>query len=205
MNETWKQSSPLVVLDEFLVAQDWARLLRFAMRRRDDFTHSGILDAGGEDRNDEGYRRSHVLYDLGNHHDSFADRITAYLPHILARLRFPFFPISHYEIQLTATNDGQFFRQHKDDDSDTVRTRAITFVYYFYREPKSFNGGALRIYDAELDQRGNVAPGAYQTVHPMQNQIVFFPSDCLHEVMPVECRSRDFSNSRFTLNGWIHR
>jgi len=205
MSETWKQQTPLVVLDEFLVTQDWAGLLRFALRRRDQFTDSGILDASGRDRNDAGYRRSFVLYDLGSRHGMFADRIMAYLPHVLARLRLPSFPVSRFEIQLTATNDGQFFRQHKDDDADSVRSRVVSFVYYFYREPKAFNGGALRLYDAELGRAGSVMPGAHQTVHPTQNQIVFFPSDCLHEVLPVECPSREFADSRFTLNGWVHR
>ncbi|HEV2578994.1 MAG TPA: 2OG-Fe(II) oxygenase [Acidobacteriaceae bacterium] len=205
MSESWQQRSPLVVLDEFLVAQEWASLLRFTLHHRDRFTHSGVLDAGGNDRNDQSYRRSQVLYDLGPADDMFADRIMTYLPHVLARLHMPIFPVSRFEIQLTATNDGQFFRQHKDDDSDNVRTRVLTFVYYFYQEPKSFHGGELQLYDGELDQAANVTAGAYQLIHPSQNQIVFFPSDCLHEVLPVECPSRDFADSRFTVNGWLHR
>jgi Rps23 Pro-64 3,4-dihydroxylase Tpa1-like proline 4-hydroxylase len=39
----------------------------------------------------------------------------------------------------------------------------------------------------------------------MQNQIVFFPSETLHEVLPVECPSGEFADSRFTVNGWLHR
>jgi SM-20-related protein len=205
MTNKWVESTPLVVLDEFLVPQEWAGLLRFALRSRDRFASSGILGVGGEEKNDDEYRRSLVLYELGGLHGVFAKRIQSYLPHVLARLRLPPFPISRFEIQLTATNDGQFFRQHKDDDSESVRTRVLTFVYYFYREPKAFNGGALQLYDAQLDQHGNVTAGVHQTVFPMQNQVVFFPSDCLHEVLPVECASRSFSDSRFTLNGWVHR
>ena len=205
MSKSWQQRSPLVVLDEFLVAQEWASLLRFTLHSHHRFTHSDVLDAVGNDRNDQSYRRSQVLYELGPAHDMFADRIMAYLPHVLARLHMPIFPVSRFEIQLTATNDGQFFRQHKDDDSDTVRTRALTFVYYFYQEPKSFRGGALQLYDAELDQGGNVTAGASQIIHPTQNLIVFFPSDCFHEVLPVECPSREFAESRFTVNGWLHR
>ena len=205
MGDAWVQPTPLVVLDEFLAPQEWAGLLRFALRSGDRFTGSGILGAGGEDKSDDDYRRSLVLYELGGLHGVFANRIQSYLPHVLARLRLPPFPISRFEIQLTATNDGQFFREHKDDDAESVRTRALTFVYYFYREPKAFQGGALQLYDAQLDQRGNVSAGAPQTVYPTQNQVVFFPSDCLHEVLPVECPSRGFADSRFTLNGWVHR
>jgi SM-20-related protein len=202
---TWQQRTPLVVLDEFLVAQEWARLLRYVVKRRADFARSGVLDAGGDSRNDDQYRRSHVIYDLGNWHDTFADRITSFLPYVFARLQTPPFPVSHFEIQLTATHAGQFFRTHKDDDAVSVRSRAMTFVYYFFHEPKSFEGGALRLYDSQLDEQGHVTPGAYQTVHPMQNQIVFFPSDSLHEVLPVRCDSPEFKHARFTINGWVHR
>ena len=205
MTDTWVQPTPLVVLDEFLAPQEWAGLLKFALRNNSRYASSGILGAGGEEKNDRDYRRSLVLYELGGLQDWFAQRIQSYLPHVLARLHMPPFPIARFEIQLTATNDGQFFRQHKDDDSETVRTRALTFVYYFYREPKAFHGGALQLYDAQLDQQGNITAGPSQTVHPMQNQVVFFPSDGLHEVLPVEVPSREFADSRFTLNGWVHR
>jgi Rps23 Pro-64 3,4-dihydroxylase Tpa1-like proline 4-hydroxylase len=205
MATKWQQHASLAVLDEFLVAQEWARLLQYTLKRRRDFAKSGVLDAGGGSRTDNSYRRSQVLYDLGDCQTMFVDRIMTFLPHALARLRQPPFPISHFEVQLTATNDGQFFRKHTDNDSGSVRTRTLTFVYYFFREPKSFRGGALRLYDTQLDERGKVKAGSFQTVHPMQNQIVFFPSDCLHEVLPVKCPSRRFEDSRFTINGWIHQ
>ncbi len=205
MSDIWQQRTPVVALDEFLVAQEWAGLLQYTLRRGDEFTEAGVLDSRGASRTDDDYRRSEVLYELDNFQNLFIDRIAGYLPHILARLHTPPFPVSRYEIQLTAINDGQFFKMHKDDDSDSVRSRAITFVYYFYREPKAFEGGALRLYDAQLDRHGKVSAGSHQTVHPMQNQIVLFPSDCLHEVLPVGCPSRDYADSRFTVNGWVHR
>lgn len=205
MADSWQQRTPVVVFDEFLVAQEWAGLLQYTLKRSQEFTQAGVLDAGGASRNDSNYRRSQVLYELGGCQNLFLDRIVSHLPHVLARLHMPPFPVSRFEVQLTATNDGQFFKQHRDDDSDSVRTRAITFVYYFFREPKAFRGGALRLYDADLDRRGDVSAGSHQTIHPMQNQIVFFPSDCLHEVLPVECSSREYPDSRFTVNGWVHR
>jgi Rps23 Pro-64 3,4-dihydroxylase Tpa1-like proline 4-hydroxylase len=205
MADIWQQRTPVVVFDEFLVAQEWAGLLQYTLKRGEEFTQAGVLDAGGASRTDDDYRRSQVLYELDHCQNLFVDRIVSYLPHVLARLHQPPFPISRFEVQLTAINDGQFFKKHKDDDSDSVHTRAITFVYYFFREPKAFSGGALRLYDTELDRHGNVSAGSHQTIHPVQNQIVFFPSDCLHEVLPVGCSSHEFADSRFTVNGWVHR
>jgi SM-20-related protein len=39
---------------------------------------------------------------------------------------------------------------------------------------------------------------------PGQNFVVFFPAAAIHEVSVVQCPSRDFADSRFALNGWIH-
>jgi len=39
----------------------------------------------------------------------------------------------------------------------------------------------------------------------MQNSIVFFPSNYLHEVLPTRCPSGEFADSRLTYNGWLHR
>ncbi len=160
MSDIWLQRTPVVAFDEFLVAQEWAGLLQYTLRRGDEFTQAGVLDSRGASRTDNDYRRSQVLYELDNFQNLFVDRIAGYLPHILARLHMPPFPVSRFEVQLTAISDGQFFKVHKDDDSDSVRTRAITFVYYFYREPKAFNGGALRLYDAQLDRHGKVSAGS---------------------------------------------
>jgi len=195
----WQYQAPLVILDEFLVAQEWAGLLRHALKRGTAFN----ADGGGEYDTGNGSRPPRVLHDLGRFHAMFADRIMAFLPQVLARLRQPPFPVTHIEIQMTATNDGQFLPKRRDNDID--RCRSVAFVYYFFREPKSFTGGALRLYDAQLDPRGGVTGGSFQTIHPMQNQIVVFPSDCLQEVLPVSCQSRQFANSRFTVNGWLHQ
>jgi SM-20-related protein len=205
MVEVWQHPTPLVVLDEFLVAQEWAGLLHYTMRRGQKFTQAGVLDAGGANRTDNSYRRSRLLYDLPACKELFIDRILSYLPYVLARLRQPPYPISQFEIQLTATNNGQFFKMHRDDDSDSVRSRMITFIYYFFREPKGFDGGALRVYDSRVDLHGNMSAGDFQTIHPSQNQMIFFPSNSLHEVLPVQCTSGDFADSRFTVNGWVHR
>lgn len=205
MAHTGHHHTPVILLDEFLVAQEWAGMLQYTLGRQADFTRSGVLDAGGASRSDNSYRRSLVLYDLSGCENLFIDRITSYLPHVLARLHLPPFSISRYELQLTATNNNQFFKPHRDNDSDSVRTRELTFVYYFSREPRQFSCGALRLYDSQLDDSGEITAGPSQTIHPTQNQILFFPSECLHEVLPVECPSGEFQDSRFTVNGWIHR
>ena len=51
-----------------------------------------------------------------------------------------------------------------------------------------------------------MSEGRYQTIVPQQNQIVFFPCELLHEITPVNCESRQFADSRFTLtDGYVDK
>jgi Rps23 Pro-64 3,4-dihydroxylase Tpa1-like proline 4-hydroxylase len=115
------------------------------------------------------------------------------------------FPISHSEVQITASNDGDFFREHCDDGQELIASRRLTFVYFFHREPNQFEGGELRLHDSVHSGAHAVSAGSYQTIVPRQNQIVFFPCATLHEITPVQCPSGAFADSRFTVNGWLHQ
>jgi Rps23 Pro-64 3,4-dihydroxylase Tpa1-like proline 4-hydroxylase len=81
----------------------------------------------------------------------------------------------------------------------------MTFVYFFHREPRQFEGGELRLHDSRGGSELHTSAGTYQSIVPQQNQLVFFPCSVLHEITPVECSSRAFADSRFTLNGWLHK
>ncbi|HZZ17281.1 MAG TPA: 2OG-Fe(II) oxygenase, partial [Candidatus Sulfotelmatobacter sp.] len=115
------------------------------------------------------------------------------------------FPITHVEAQITASNDGDFFGVHSDDAQETIASRRITFVYFFHGEPSPFKGGELRLYDAPGGYERGYQTLGYQTIVPQQNQIVFFPCSVSHEITRVACPSKAFANSRFTLNGWLHK
>jgi Rps23 Pro-64 3,4-dihydroxylase Tpa1-like proline 4-hydroxylase len=153
---------------------------------------------------DYSHRRSRVLMDLGKHQEIILERIRCVLPRVLDQFGIEEFPVTHVEAQITASNHGDFFGAHSDDAQETIASRRITFVYFFHREPRQFEGGELRLHDS----RGSepyISTGSYQSIVPQQNQIVFFPCSVLHEITPVECPSRAFADSRFTLNGWLHK
>ena len=99
------------------------------------------------------------------------------------------FPLGRIEPQITASNDGDYFRLHQDGGPDD--TREISFVYFLHSEPRRFSGGELRILT--------------ETVPPCGDTLVLFPSTSPHEVLPLSLPSRAFADSRFTVNGWIHR
>jgi SM-20-related protein len=194
-----------VVLDEFLAPQELEELITYTLQHEGDFDASEVISPTDNGIVDYDHRRSRVLMQTGKHEDVILRRIKDVLPLVLGRLGMEEFPISGVEIQITASNNGDFFRAHQDNSEEEVASRYLTFVYFFHREPAQFDGGELRIHDARLEGDRYVDTGNYQTIMPQQNQIVFFPCSLLHEITPVKCRSGAFADSRFTLNGWLHR
>jgi len=205
MPENGQPRTPIVIFDEFLVAQEWRGLLDFTLGHTPEFMATQVIGANGESRLDHHYRKSRVLFDLGPFHQIFTDRLMTFLPHVVSRLGWQPFPVTQVEVQLTGSNNGEYFRMHTDNDAGQVSGRALTFVYFFHREPCGFAGGELCIYDTNRDNGTSEKAGPRRVVYPQQNQVVFFDSSCLHEIMPVGCPSGDFFDSRFTVNGWFHR
>ena len=195
-----------VVLDEFLAPQELDELTRFTLEHEADFQSSEVYSPSAQMGviNDD-YRRSRVLMDLPEQQEIILARIKSVLPQVLEKLGMEEFAIADTEVQITASNDGDYFLCHDDNGSDGVASRHLTFVYFFHREPRPFEGGELRIHDSHLQNGLYVSDGSYQTILPQQNQIVFFPCELMHEITPVKCSSQEFADSRFTLNGWLRR
>jgi len=195
-----------VVLDEFLAPQELEELTRYTLEHEADFQTSEIVTPQADHGvvNDE-HRRSRVLMDPGCHEEMILERIKSVLPQVLEKLGMEPFTIASAEVQITASNDGDYFHFHSDNGSARVSSRYLTFVYFFHREPRQFEGGELRIHDAHLENGVYVSDGRYQTIVPQQNQIVFFPCQMMHEITAVRCASGQFADSRFTLNGWLRR
>jgi Rps23 Pro-64 3,4-dihydroxylase Tpa1-like proline 4-hydroxylase len=199
-------SAECVVLDEFLTAPELHTLRQYVLEQEMRFELSEVLSPGVTGGAvDYEHRRSRVLMDLGGHESMIVDRVLTCLPRVLQKWGRDPFPISRVETQATASNHGDFFRCHSDNGAEAVATREITFVYFFHHEPKQFSGGELRIYDSRRENDNYVPTSNYRTIIPEQNQLVLFASGLSHEITPVDCPSGQFADSRFTLNGWVHR
>jgi len=194
-----------VILEEFLPPQELEKLIQDTLRHESEFHVSEVVSPGvNGGGTDFEHRRSRVLLNIGRHGAALAASVKECLPRILPKLGHDTFPVSRVEAQITASNDGDFFRWHNDNAHEEVASREITFVYFFHREPKKFRGGELRIYDSRW-QDGYVPTENYRNIVPRQNQLVAFPSCLAHEITLVDCPSRAFADSRFTVNGWFHR
>jgi Rps23 Pro-64 3,4-dihydroxylase Tpa1-like proline 4-hydroxylase len=188
LESTFEQANILpshfIQLDNFLTLAEQKRLLDYTLQHE---------------------RESVVLHSFPEFSKLITRRIHAVIPDVLAKLELPPFKVTQIEAQLTAHNDRNYYKIHNDNGSPETTTRELTYVYYFYREPKPFSGGELLIYDSKIENNYYVQAETFHTVEPRNNSIVFFLSRYMHEVLPVRCPSRVFADSRFTINGWVRR
>lgn len=179
-------------------------LFALAKARRADFRETRI-GAGDGMVHDRAYRQSLILPHGGAVlqpllHDRFAE----ILPAAVAALKVTPFACAQIELQLVAHGDGAFYREHIDigvGSTPANRTRALTGVYYFHRQPKRFTGGELRLWALLPAPDGT---RAFTDIPPDHDTLVLFPSWAPHEVRPVACPSGEFLDSRFAVNCWFH-
>jgi len=190
---------PIVQLDEFLTAAEVAWLMDLVFAAEHRFVPSSVSDSKDD------YRHSFVLNPPGELAQMMSAKIRQVMPEVIPRLKMAPFPVGEIECQVTANSDGSFFRVHTDAGVNETVKRQFTYVYYFNREPKGFAGGQLRIYDDQIRNGKLARTESYQTVEPRHNSIVFFQAAVMHEVVRVDVPSKQFRDSRFTVNGWIHR
>ncbi len=183
---------------DVLSADEHERLLQFVQRSEAAFVGTTTSTARGN------YRESSVLYQFTPFDELLRTKVRQLLPAVCAALKIPL-ATGDIEAQLTSHNDRNFYKLHNDSGSADTAHRVLTFVYYFHRQPKGFSGGELRVYDHKVENGYHYAADSYRTVEPSDNSIVFFAAEEMHEVLMVNCESRMFMDSRFTINGWVGR
>lgn len=204
---TTSEASPgnakIIILDEFLARPELDALVEWVAGHEPEFGSSRVISPTGSDgRLDQVHRRSKVLYVPGPLHAIFEQRLMSVLDHVRLGLGLPAFPVRMIETQITASNDGEYFRAHTDNSHKLLTGRRLTYVYFFHRLPARFSGGRLRFFEMN-ETVGRTVPGPLiAEVVPRQNQVVFFPPHYFHEIETVSCPSRRFLDSRFTVNGW---
>ncbi|BAZ39571.1 prolyl 4-hydroxylase alpha subunit [Calothrix sp. NIES-4101] len=191
--------SEYIQIDNFLTPEEHKKLIKYVLKRKSQFLTTNTST------NDANYRRSMALYSFPEFSELILKKIRERIPEILNKFGISPFTISQIESQLTSHNDGNYYKVHNDNGSPETASRELTYVYYFYQEPKPFTGGELLIYDSKIENNFYVQAKSYKTVEPRNNSIVFFLSRYMHEVLPVSCPSKNFADSRFTINGWVRR
>ena len=190
-------------LEDVLTPDEHGRLLEYALGLEPDLTPSEVISR--EPGDDVGLRRSQTSYALDDVLDLFGDRLVRLLPHVRRELGLDWFDLGRIEGQLTVHGDGDHFAFHIDNADPAVASRVVSAVYYFYREPRRFSGGELRLFDT-VEREGWAEPAdTFVDVDPADNTLVFFPSGAPHEVRPVRVPGDEFADRRFTVVLFFHR
>lgn len=203
-NETSLATS-LFRIEDFLTSEEHQQVLAKAIEREVDFKTSTVLSETQEYERRE-YRKS-VRLD----HDPFIcpmfqEKIRNVLPEVTKWLGVNLERSSNPEsisCQITAHRDGGFYHVHTDSGTISTANRVLSYVYYFQSRPRAFFGGELKLYEPRVENGVDVTGEIYSLIAPKDNSIIFFPSHMMHEVLPTYVPSGAFSDSRFTVNGWI--
>jgi SM-20-related protein len=163
-------------------------------------SHPGKVIGGPSGRAlvDPDVRKVTVVHGSGEIETAVARLVDGWLPNVRASLGMrPAVP-GAIEVSIVAYGDGGRYVRHIDTYTGAAASgppREITFVGYFFREPRGFTGGALRLFD--IHGRDHV------DIEPTCGLVTAFPSWLPHEVLPVACPTGDFADSRFAVNMWL--
>jgi Rps23 Pro-64 3,4-dihydroxylase Tpa1-like proline 4-hydroxylase len=179
-------------------------LLRFAQSNEHCFEDTTVAHNEGQ-RIDRTRRISKRLQSLGTLESELRGKLERVLPAIFDKLGNKLFTPGKIEVELVVHGDGAFFARHVDTITHNRdhggHSRVFSAVYYFNALPKAFSGGVFRLYSLAASGQ----QGTFVDIVPSRDMLLFFPSFFPHEVLPVKCPSRQFIDSRFAINFWVHQ
>ena len=203
--------APFVWMTDFLAPEECDRLLALGVARHEGLTPVEAAISykdGGSSSTVDPESRVGLEADARTTKEArlrIVPKIRSVLPDVLARLGMAGLARYSIEMGMRVYLTGGFFRAHRDSPYGAFRVpRKLNFVYFFHRRPRRFSGGDLLLYDTDVD--GNTCDsGAFSRITPLRNSIVFFPSNCCHQVAPVQRGADDFEDGRWVLNGHVWR
>lgn len=194
-------SSPKVLIRDFLAEAEADALLDWAVANEGVFQATNIVTQGVS-RHDTGLRRSVAVRAFEPIESVLRKRALARFPEIVADLKVSPIRVDDVELELVAHGDGAFYTRHVDTAAlphqGGFGVRVVSAVYYAFRHPRAFTGGALRLFPF-----GTVDDEDWLDIEPEHNALLAFPSWAPHEVRPVSCPSGRFEDCRFAVNIWF--
>lgn len=175
-----------------------------------------MVRTGNVDHVNEGYRNNtNISYDDEFQKDRSKSTLLKFLhqlfqdPKIATPLNSAPYPLNRFALtnhditQVSRYGDeGQRYGWHIDRFANDERV--ITFVYYFFKEPKQFEGGQLEITSSPHDENGELLDKSAKVhkIDVQNNMGIFFPSTVSHRVLNT-MSPKAFEKGRFGANVWI--
>ncbi len=196
------RAAPFALLNDFLSPEFHAGLLAFVMSVRDQFTP--VLDGNGAYKPNS---RQALEFRGSWERERFQASLLEELPRVIPRLHLqPSKPkIGPIELVLRAYQDGNFFKIHRDaPPGSAFANRVMNYVYYFHKVPRPYTGGELLLFDSD-PEADTFTQSRFTRVVPEDNSLIIFPPNYYHCVVPIHCPSKEFADSRFVINGHVHK
>lgn len=190
--------------ENFLDKQTTNSLLEYCDLNQSKFDDARVTKKNKIREVNTEYRVCLVANDLGRFKAIFREEVDRKFQEICSILKIQPFEIDNLETQIAAHGDGAFFKQHIDTHTEVEnnsKNRVISAVYYFFNEPKQFEGGELILHPFPFMDGDDTSV----SLTPLHNSLVIFPSFGMHEVLPVKCPNVEFKNWRFAVNCWINK
>jgi len=195
------RAAPFVLLKDFLTGDFHDALLPFLVSARERF----VPMLGGNKEYQPHHRQALDYPDKWEGKQRFRICLARILAQAIPRLHLPSFQIGPIEVCVRAYQDGHFFKVHQDASANSAyATRLINFVYYFHKQPRPYSGGDLLLFDTDVEADA-LAMAGFTRVVPQDNALILFPCNFYHSVVPIRCPSKEFADSRFTINGHVHK
>jgi SM-20-related protein len=84
-------------------------------------------------------------------------------------------------------------------------TNVVHMVYHFYKQPKGFTGGGIRLFDGRAENGMRSAMASFRDLEIGNNDMLIFPEKVLGAGLPVRCPTRAFADGLFVVHGILRR
>jgi len=186
-------SSAYFIVDDFL-PQDWLEIFLQEIERLECELIEGLVMQGGK-RVQNKIKHNKILTLASEHFIAVKFRERFWCPDITAILQVQrnrifqnMFTPKKEKLQLSVYGDGDYYGPHKDGKSVTVNL-------FLHREPRNFEGGELVLHTEKHSR----------VIEFKNNRLLMFDGMTLHEVTPVRCSSKEYMDSRFSIQYWANR
>ncbi len=195
------QPAPFVRYRDFFPSKTVETFFNTAVSRQTEFIHAGITEKHVYNPDK---RQTLALADIGEIKTQFRRFLRQNLPEYCQRLGIVSFTPGKIETKMTNHLDGGFFKPHRDTlQLLPCNGRCISYLYYFHRQPKRFNGGDLILFDTSLE-RNQYKLSQFTRIPCEHNSLTLFPSGWFHCVEPVRLAGNRFEDGRMAITGHIH-
>ena len=104
---------------------------------------------------------------------------------------------THAQFRLFAVGDKQAVPLIAEKDT------VLSLVYVFYKQPKMFTGGGVRLFDTEPEERERRV--SFRDLELENNSLLMFPGYVVSAALPVRCTNREMSDALFVVHGTLRR